>query len=166
MAGNICDVELKVYCTCMMALRHNSAAMCETSSITLIVDRHRRTHCMSSRLVRSQSSGVCLWGYVIAPCVCSSRGWMDPVSDLLLLRKSDSTGNRTRNLWICSQDLWPVDHRGGQCSVIYYCFIYQWWWKPSPRMLRRVAIVRTNVSEEHITSIIRVKIVFAACFSC
>jgi hypothetical protein len=38
----------------------------------------------------------------------SSRGWVDPVPDLLLLR------SRTRDLWICSQKLWPLDHRGGQ----------------------------------------------------
>jgi hypothetical protein len=43
----------------------------------------------------------------------SSRGWVDPVPDPLLLRKSGSSGNRTRNLWICSQELWPLDHRGG-----------------------------------------------------
>jgi hypothetical protein len=33
-------------------------------------------------------------------------GFLDP----LLLRKSGSAGNRTR---ICSQELWPLDHRGG-----------------------------------------------------
>jgi hypothetical protein len=38
---------------------------------------------------------------------------VDPVPDPLLLRKSGSTGNRSRDLWICSQELWPLDHRGG-----------------------------------------------------
>jgi hypothetical protein len=38
---------------------------------------------------------------------------VDPIPDPLLLRKSGSTGNRTRDLWICSQKLWPLDHRGG-----------------------------------------------------
>jgi hypothetical protein len=42
----------------------------------------------------------------------SSRGWVDPVPDPLLLRLSGSAGNRTRDLWICSQELWPLDHRG------------------------------------------------------
>jgi hypothetical protein len=42
-----------------------------------------------------------------------SRGWVDPVPDPLLLRKSDSVGNLTRDIWICSQELWPLDHRGG-----------------------------------------------------
>jgi hypothetical protein len=41
-----------------------------------------------------------------------SRGWVDPVPDPLLLRKSGIAGNRTRNLWICSQELWRLDHRG------------------------------------------------------
>jgi hypothetical protein len=60
----------------------------------------------------------------------SSRGWVDPVPDPLLLRKSGRVGNRTRDLWICSQKLWPLDYRGGdvatrllnlhQSSSIYY----------------------------------------------
>jgi hypothetical protein len=33
-----------------------------------------------------------------------SRGWMDPFPDPLLLRKSGSAGNRTRDLWICIQE--------------------------------------------------------------
>jgi hypothetical protein len=48
----------------------------------------------------------------IAPQL-SSRGWVGPVPDPLLLRKSGSAGNRTRDLWICSQELWSLDHRGG-----------------------------------------------------
>jgi hypothetical protein len=42
----------------------------------------------------------------------SSRGWVDHVPDKLLLRKSDSAEIRTRDLWVCSQELWPLDHRG------------------------------------------------------
>jgi hypothetical protein len=34
-----------------------------------------------------------------------SRGWVDPVPDPLLLRKSGSAGNRTRDPQICSQEL-------------------------------------------------------------
>jgi hypothetical protein len=37
-----------------------------------------------------------------------SWSWVDPV-----LRKYGRVGNRTRDLWICSQKLWPLDHRGG-----------------------------------------------------
>jgi hypothetical protein len=33
-----------------------------------------------------------------------SRGWVDLVPNPLLLRISGSAGNRTRNLWICSQE--------------------------------------------------------------
>jgi hypothetical protein len=43
----------------------------------------------------------------------SSRGWVDPVPDPQLLRKSGSAGNRTQDLCICSQKLWPLDHIGG-----------------------------------------------------
>jgi hypothetical protein len=42
-----------------------------------------------------------------------SRGWVDPVPDPLLLRKSGIARNQTQDLWICSQELWPLDHRGG-----------------------------------------------------
>jgi hypothetical protein len=30
----------------------------------------------------------------------------------MLLRKSDTAENLTRDLWACSQELWPLDHRG------------------------------------------------------
>jgi hypothetical protein len=42
---------------------------------------------------------------------------MDPVPDPLLLWKSGSAGNRTRDLWICSQEFWPLEHKGGLCNV-------------------------------------------------
>jgi hypothetical protein len=38
---------------------------------------------------------------------------VDPVRGPLLLRKSFSAVNGTRDLQICSQELWPLDHRGG-----------------------------------------------------
>jgi hypothetical protein len=41
------------------------------------------------------------------------RCWVDPVLDPPLLRKSGSAGNRTRDFWICSQELWSLDLRGG-----------------------------------------------------
>jgi hypothetical protein len=39
---------------------------------------------------------------------------VDPVPDPLLLRKSGSAGNQTRELWICSQEVGPLDHRGSR----------------------------------------------------
>jgi hypothetical protein len=42
---------------------------------------------------------------------CTQRGWVDTVPDPLIF--FGSAGNRTRYLWICSQELWPLDHRGG-----------------------------------------------------
>jgi hypothetical protein len=52
----------------------------------------------------------------------SSRGWVDPIPEPLLLRKSGRAGNRTRDLRICSQTLWPLDHRGSHvhCTVYLY----------------------------------------------
>jgi hypothetical protein len=38
---------------------------------------------------------------------------VDPLPEPLVLRKSGSTGNQTRDLWICRQELWPLDFRGG-----------------------------------------------------
>jgi hypothetical protein len=43
----------------------------------------------------------------------SYKGWVDPVPEPLLLRKSGSAGNRTRDLWVSSQAFWQLDHRGG-----------------------------------------------------
>ena len=52
----------------------------------------------------------------VAPQLTSrgSWGWVHPVPDPLPLRKSGSAGNRTRDLCICSQKPWPLDHRGGR----------------------------------------------------
>jgi hypothetical protein len=50
--------------------------------------------------------------FPVAPQLCS-RGWVDPVPDPLLLGKSGIVQNRTRDPWICSKELWPLDHRGG-----------------------------------------------------
>jgi hypothetical protein len=44
-----------------------------------------------------------------------------PVPDPLLLRKSGSAGNGTRDLCICSQELWTRDHRSFQART--YLFI-------------------------------------------
>jgi hypothetical protein len=42
---------------------------------------------------------------------------MDPIPDPLLLRISGMAGNRTRDLWICSKELWPLDRTGGHTLV-------------------------------------------------
>jgi hypothetical protein len=55
----------------------------------------------------------------------SSQGWVDPVPDPLLLRKSGCVGNRTRDLWISSQKLWPLDHRGGHDDHTFMPKYYQ-----------------------------------------
>jgi hypothetical protein len=48
----------------------------------------------------------------------SSRGSVNPVPDPLLLIKCGSIGNRTWDLWICSQALSSLGHRHGQ-SVFF-----------------------------------------------
>jgi hypothetical protein len=52
---------------------------------------------------------------------------VDPVPDPLLLRKSGSTENRTRDLRICSQELRSLDHRGGGINkkYIYYSIYHR-----------------------------------------
>jgi hypothetical protein len=51
------------------------------------------------------------------PLIYSHKGWVEPVPDPLLLRKSGSAGNRIRDLWVSSQKLWLLDHRGGQWKL-------------------------------------------------
>jgi hypothetical protein len=48
----------------------------------------------------------------------SSRGWVDPVPDPLLLRKSGSTRNRTRTSGSVARNSWPLDHIGGPSPVL------------------------------------------------
>jgi hypothetical protein len=57
-----------------------------------------------------------------------SWGWVGPVSDPLLLRKSGSAGNRTRDLWTWRQELWPLGHIGGHhwyCSCWFLLPFYK-----------------------------------------
>jgi hypothetical protein len=44
------------------------------------------------------------------------KGWVDPIPDTLLLRKSISAGNRTRNLSVSSQELCMKILIKGHCS--------------------------------------------------
>jgi hypothetical protein len=62
--------------------------------------------------------------FLVAPQL-SLRGWVDHVPDPLLLTKSGTAGNRTRNPCICGQKLKPPDHTGGRTIVLqrYSCFI-------------------------------------------
>jgi hypothetical protein len=52
-----------------------------------------------------------------------SRGWVDPVPDPLLFFLV-VPGNRTRDLRICSQELLPLDHRGGHIQKYILLIIY------------------------------------------
>jgi hypothetical protein len=64
-----------------------------------------------------------------------SRGWVDPVPDPLRLRTFGSAGNRTRDLWICSQELLPLYHRGGFFSSCNDVF-----WKGNKTMQARTSL--------------------------
>jgi hypothetical protein len=72
--------------------------------------------------------------FQVAPQL-SSRGWLNPVPDPLLLRKSGRVGNRTRDLWICSQKLWLLDHRGGT-KIIKVAEIRKCWTHNIPNLFR------------------------------
>jgi hypothetical protein len=61
--------------------------------------------------------------FQVAPQL-SSRGWVDPVPDPPLLRKSGNAENRTQDLWICSQKLWPLYHRGILKFWFYFVVSY------------------------------------------
>jgi hypothetical protein len=69
----------------------------------------------------------CLYYFLQVASQLSSRDWVDSVSDPLLLIKCGSTGNRTRDLWISSQKLRPLDHRGGRPVCLFvYCTSLGW----------------------------------------
>jgi hypothetical protein len=56
---------------------------------------------------------------------------VDPVPDIVILRKSGSAGNRTRDFWICSQELWPLDHsdlRRFYINSSSLCITKKWIW--------------------------------------
>jgi hypothetical protein len=53
-------------------------------------------------------------------------GWVGPVPDPLLLRKSGIARIRTLDLWIYSQVLWPLDHRGGHSHVLKEVIFMYW----------------------------------------
>jgi hypothetical protein len=60
---------------------------------------------------------------------------VDSVPDSILLRKSSSAGNPTRNLWICNQKLWPLDDRGGYTEHVMNIIntlrqiLLSWWFR-------------------------------------
>jgi hypothetical protein len=79
----------------------------------------------------------CYFFFQVAPQLYS-RGWVDPVPDPLLLRKSDSAGNRTQDLWICIQKFWPLDYRGGYDYIAHQSLM--WFW-PINEMIEIVSVM-------------------------
>jgi hypothetical protein len=94
-----------------------------------------------------------LLSFQVAPHL-SPRGWVDPVPDPLLLKKNSSAGNQTQDLCSCSQEPWPLEHRGGlykdMDSIIKN--VYRWFeWTHSdntqrscyyPTMLHWINVIR------------------------
>jgi hypothetical protein len=94
----------------------------------------------------------------------SSRGWVDPVPDPLLLRKSGNAGNRTQDLGICSHKLWPLDHRRGHTrtltvdlSVLYilhvnglvWVFVFHYCWN-NIRSACKIILIKPFVEDSDI----------------
>jgi hypothetical protein len=50
---------------------------------------------------------TCYFSFQVAPQLYS-RGWVDLTTSQKIWKCPD--------LWICSQELWPLDHRGGLCN--------------------------------------------------
>jgi hypothetical protein len=78
--------------------------------------------------------------YQVAPQLYSG-GWVDPVSDPLLFFLV-VPGIETGTPWICSQELWPLDHRGGQNSS-------------SHRTMQYLSLVNTLTTWTSIITILR-----------
>jgi len=73
---------------------------------------------------------------------------VDPVPDPLLLRKSGSAGDRTRDLCICSQKLWPLDHRGGHFLHKTSAIIYK---RIKKKVLHYVNLTSTNIIYQQVS---------------
>jgi hypothetical protein len=76
---------------------------------------------------------------------------VNPVPDPLLFRKSDSAGNRTRDLWDSSQELWSLDHRGGS-SRATQCLIREPRQLPKPDPESLILKMATEMFEETLES--------------
>jgi hypothetical protein len=96
-------------------------ATCRRNLVPTFVDRgmSRSQRGGTPTVVNLFSRPEPLLFFQVAPHL-SSQGWVDPIPDPLLLRKYGITGNRTRDLSVSSQKLWPLNHRGGPvlCNTI------------------------------------------------
>jgi hypothetical protein len=78
---------------------------------------------LAQRIRTAVNFGILDWSryflFQVAPQL-SSRGWVVTAPDTLIIRKSFSARKRTQNPWICSQELWPQDHRG---CLLYHKYV-------------------------------------------
>jgi hypothetical protein len=49
---------------------------------------------------------------------------VDPLLDPLIFKTFGRVGTRTPDLWVCSQELWPLDHRSRRIYIHTYIYIY------------------------------------------
>jgi hypothetical protein len=107
------DKKNSVACSPQANYTDRATAACRRSFCQLL--RIEGVACSAQRIPTAVNLGFPdrrRYSLEIAPQL-SSRGWVDPDPDTLLLRKCGSAGNRTRDLCICSQELWKLDHSGG-----------------------------------------------------
>jgi hypothetical protein len=76
-----------------------AAATCQRNLLPTFVDRG------VSHVQRGESPTVVNLSY------------LDRISYPLILRKCGSAKNRTWDLWVCSQEFWPLDHRGNPAQA-------------------------------------------------
>jgi hypothetical protein len=116
-------VPLKNKCFCMKKLRGISPQANYTDRATAAC---RRSYCQpllvegvawSAQRIHTAVNlhflDRCRYFFIQVALKLSSRGWVDPAPKPTTFKKSGRFGNRTRDLWICSQKLWPLDHTGG-----------------------------------------------------
>jgi hypothetical protein len=128
---------------------HSTFATCVTNSVALVREQTIPTSFrrLSAKLMPTFEDRGCRVVSVTDPCdrilgfldrsryfffqvapQLYSRGWVDPVPDPLILTKCGSAGNRTGDLWIYRQELWPLDHRSGHVICVQN-FNFETWKK-------------------------------------
>jgi hypothetical protein len=80
-----------------------------------------------------------------------SRGWVDPVPDTVP-RTSGGAGNRTPDLWICSQELRPLYHRDGivrlrtKATEFSFLFVIKNKWRQKSSVLKETEMIELFIT--------------------
>jgi hypothetical protein len=102
-----------------------ATANCWRNLVSTFVDRgvSRSQHGGSPTIVNLSFLDRSRYFYSKQLHIYPHKGWVDPVPDPLVLRKSGSAGNWSRHLWVISQELWPLNHRGGPGNIVVIIII-------------------------------------------